>query len=149
MDGKSPSEIFRLLLDEHDRCEPSEAEHGQTIAATIFKEASQCARLPSPRVEALNRFCKTGLSNLESLMEKLNFRRELLEMGDTITGEEALQRLVSEFSDEQLGQAREDIKSPIQLFQSLLRKQVISFERRSESVQMLKEYWQRVESEWL
>ena len=149
VDGKVPSQIFYLLLDKYDTCEPSKAEHSQTFAATIFKEALQCAQLPPPRVEALSPFCKADTSEKESLMEKLNFRRELLEVGDTIPNEkEALQRLVDEFTDEQLGRAREDIKTPIQLFECLLRTRVISFERSSESVHMLKEYWQRVKSEY-
>ena len=147
VDGKSPSDIFRLLLDEHDTCDPFEAEHSQTFAATIFKEALQCAQLPSTRVEALSPFCKACTSKEESLMEKLNFRRELLELGDTIPSE-ALQRLVGEFTDEQLGQAREDIKTPIQLLQCLLRTRKISPETSSESVQMLEECWQKVKGEW-
>ena len=147
VDGKSPSDIFRLLLNEHDTCEPSEAEHSQTFAATIFKEALQCAQLPSTRVEALSPFCKACMSEEESLMDKLNFRRELIELGDTIPSE-ALQRLVGEFTDDQLGRAKGDIKTPIQLFQCLLRKRVISPETSSESVQMLKECWQKVKGEW-
>ena len=148
VDGKSPSDIFRLLLNEHDTCEPSKAEHSQTFAATIFKEALQCAQLPSTRVEALSPFCEACTSEDDSLMEKLNFRRELLELGDTIPNAEALQRLVGEFTDEQLGQAREDIKTPIQLFQCLLMTRVISFERSSDSIRMLRELWQEVRGEW-
>ena len=81
-------------------------------------------------------------------MEKLNFRRELLELGDTIPSKEALQRLVGEFTDDQLGRARGDIKTPISLFQCLLRTRVISFEKSSDSVHMLRELWQRVRGEW-
>ena len=80
-------------------------------------------------------------------MEKLNFRRELLELGDTIPSE-ALQRLVGEFTDEQLGRARGDIKTRIQLFQCLLMTRVISFERSSDSIHMLRELWQEVRGEW-
>ena len=142
LEEETPLEIYNLVSDKYDSDVPTD-ESSPTIAATIFQEMLLCARFEDSHIQALDRFREEGLEE-ESWREKLNFRRSLLEFGDTIPNEEALKKLVRKFTRRQIRGHRDDITTPIQLFRSLLNRRTISFETASESVRKLEDKWKEV-----
>ena len=142
LEVETPLEIYNLVFDKYDSDVPTD-ENSPTTAATIFQEMLPCARFEDSHVQALDRFRKEGLEE-ESWNEKLNFRRNLLEIGDKISDEEALKKLVRKFTRRQIRGHRDDITTPIQLFRSLLNRRTISFETASESVRKLEDKWKEV-----
>ena len=146
LEGKTPQEIYNLVFNEYDSQVPAN-ENSPTFAATIFREMIQCANFDNSQVQDLNRFCKEGLED-ESWREKLSFRRRLLDFGDAIPDDnKALKKLVRKIPKKQIRGHRDNIKTPIQLFQSLLNRGTISFKKASESLEALEDYWKEVDGE--